>query len=155
MADFSLVFTLQVISGVHKQYKLRPYSTKETVKTKSRKYEKKTECFRIFFWIEFFLRVAGCGSAPFEKNECNWRDIYIYLYIYICTSFVAYQRLVSSCLYIYIHLIFLSPMHNFMHRHLKVYIYIYMYMHEIMHWAKEYHIICIYISMLSGCAIKP
>ena len=53
------------------------------------------------------------------------------IYIYICTSFVAYQRLVSSCLfiYIYIHLIFLSPMHNFMHRHLKVYIYIYIHVY--------------------------
>ena len=55
--------------------------------------------------------------------------IYIYLYIYICTSFVAYQRLVSTCLFIYIytHLIFLSPMHNFMHRHLNIYIYIHVY----------------------------
>ena len=29
-----------------------------------------------------------------------------------------------------------------------------MYIHEIMHWAPEYHVY-IYISILSGCAIKP
>ena len=51
--------------------------------------------------------------------------------IYLCTSFVAYQRLVSSCLYIYIYMIFLSTMHYFMHRLVPTYIYIYIciYMH--------------------------
>ena len=71
---------------------------------------------------------------------------------------MAYQRLVSSCLYIYIYMIFLSTMHYFMHRLVPTYIYIYtyiyicMHMHEIMHWAKEYHIY-IYIYVFQFCPV--
>ena len=110
-----------------------------------------------FFGLSFFWEWQAVGVHLLRRmNVIEEIYIYIYIYIYICTSFVAYQRLVSSCLfiYIYIHLIFLSPMHNFMHRHLKVYIYIYMYMHEIVHWAKEYHILYIYILQCCPVALS-